>query len=286
MDLVMKKTAAFISAILLLAACEKSVHIPIPYDGDKIVVNSLMQPDSVLYIRVTRSQPPGATSFPAIRDAGVTVKAGDLEVPLQWQEIGGKGYFVSTQPVSAALRYTIQVAADGLDTVRAADTLPRRPVLADPFAQVQGNRVKFTLKDVRGKDFYRFRLYAGEMNAAGRIVPVKRLRYRFDPSYNNSFTDLITNNYLESTLIPDERFDGHNIAVVMQTERVSQPGDFLVLEVTGLTWHSWQYLKTLELQNANEGNLLVEQNRVHTNVAGGYGIFGGVNAAHLNIEIK
>lgn len=282
----MKRAAILLITVSLLAACEKTVNVPVPYDGDKIVVNSLMQPDSVMYIRITRSQPPGASFFPEIPEAGVSVKAGGTVVPLQWQVIGGKGYFVSQAPVSSEHTYTISVTAPELDTVRATDTLPRRPVLKEPFAQAGGNRVKFLLKDLPGTDYYRFRLFAGELNAAGKVVPAKRLRYRFDPSYNNSFTDLITNNYLESTLIPDERFDGRETTIVMQTEKVNQAGDHLLLEVTNLTYDTWRYLKTLEVQNANEGNLLVEQNRVHTNVEGGYGIFGGLNAAHLAIEIK
>ena len=282
----MKSAAVVILAALILVACEKKVDIHIPYDGDKIVVNSLLQPDSVLYLRVTRSQPPGASVFPEIRDAAVTVKAGDTRIPMQLQVINGKAWFVSQTAVSGLLRYQLEIAAAGLDTVRAMDTLPRRPLLSQPFAQPNGSRVKFLLKDAPGKDFYRFRLYACKKNDAGKIVPVSRLRYRFDPSYNNSFTDLITDSYLESNLIPDDRFDGREITVVMQTEKVSLPGDMIILEVTGLTWNSWQYLKTLELQNNNDGNFLEEPSRVHTNVAGGYGIFGGVNAAQLELEIK
>ncbi|WP_343701132.1 DUF4249 domain-containing protein [Chitinophaga sp.] len=282
----MRKILFYIILAFSLAACEKKVDIPTPYDGDKIVVNGLMQPDSVLYIRITRSQPPGASVFPEITDAGVEVKAGGHLLLMQRQQIGGKGYFVSTEPVAAHLSYSITVTAPGLDTVHAADTLPRSPAIKEPFAQAGGNRVKFLLKDLPGKDFYRFRLFSGEKNAAGAVMPVKRLRYRFDPSYNNSFTDLITNNYLESTLIPDERFDGRETTIVMQTEQMNKAGDYLLLEVTGLTYDTWHYMKTLEVQNANEGNLLVEQNRVHSNVNGGYGIFGGLNAAYLEIEIK
>lgn len=270
-----------------LAACEKKVEVPMPYDGDKIVVNSLLQPDSVAYIRITRSQPPSSNFFPEIPAAAVTLKAGSANIPLQWQVIGGKGYFVSQVPVAEGLQYHIEVAAAGLDTVKAADTLPRRPLLKEPFAQADGNRVKFLLKDLPGKDFYRFRLYSGTLSpVTNTVIPVRRMRYRFDPSYNNSFTDLITNSYLESTLIIDERFDGREITIVMQTEEVSRPDDLLLLEVTGLTRDTWQYLKSLELQTVNDGNPLVDQNRVHTNVEKGYGIFGGLNAAHLEISIK
>ncbi|WP_341842774.1 hypothetical protein [Chitinophaga caseinilytica] len=52
------KKAAYLLAITALAACEQSADIPVPYEGDRIVVNSLVQEDSVIYLRLTRSQPP------------------------------------------------------------------------------------------------------------------------------------------------------------------------------------------------------------------------------------
>jgi hypothetical protein len=97
---------------------------------------------------------------------------------------------------------------------------------------------------------------------------------------------MLTENYLESTLIPDDRFDGREITIVMQTKDVNVRNEILLLEVTGLTRSSWMYLKTIALQLENEGNLLVDPGKVYTNVAKGYGIFGGVNAARLTVEVK
>lgn len=263
-------------------ACEKAVEIPIPYDGDKIVVNTLMQPDSLLYLRVTRSQPPGASEFPEIPGATVSLKAGHITVPVQWQVIGGKGYFVSASPVQYGLRYSLEVSAAGLDTVYATDTLPRAVVLSAPFAQAGGNYVRFNLHDLPGSDYYRIRLY----QADSQLKPAKRALFRFDPSYNNSFTDLVSEAFLEYTLISDERFEGQEITVVVQTKDVNRAGGHLVLEATGLTRAAWQYLKTLELQTNTADNPLVDPNSVYSNVSNGYGIMAGVNSAYLGIEIK
>ncbi|MRG48898.1 DUF4249 family protein [Chitinophaga sp. SYP-B3965] len=276
--------------ILLLVigvmACEKKVEIEVPYAGDKIVVNSFIQPDSAIYLRVTRSQPPGASTFPEIPDAAITFTAGNMNIPLQWQVINGKGYFVSTMPAPQHVSYNIKVIAPGLDTVTASDTLPRQPLLSQPFAQAGGNRVKFVLKDMKGWDAYQFRIYKGVMNAANQVVLSERLQYRFDPSYNNNFTDLITENYQEVNFITDERFDGNEISVVMQTRNVNVKGEYIILEVTGLTFDAFKYYKTLELQAINDGNPLVDLNRVHSNINKGYGILAGVNAARLQLEIK
>lgn len=268
--------------LLILCSCETQVDIPIPYGGDKIVINSFIQPDSLVYIRITRSQPPGASYFPEIPGASVKLKAGDTEMPLDWKIIGGRGYFVSREPAAATARFHITAASAGLDTAFAADTLPRKPSITTSFAQAGGNRVKFQLKDLPGHDYYRFRLYRADEH----FVPVAREQYRFDPSYNNSFTDLVTDRFIESSLITDERFDGQQITVVMQTEHVLNANEFLLLEVTGLTYDAYQYLKTLELQATAEDNLLVDMDKVHTNVKGGFGIVGGVYNAYLQVPVK
>lgn len=267
---------------ICMMACEKAVQIDIPYDGDKIVVNTLMQPDSLLYLRVTRSQPPGATGFPEIPDAIVHVKAGLTDVPVQWQVIGGKGYFVSQTAVKKNERYRVEVIAAGLDTITATDTLPRAPLLSAPFAQAGGNRVRFKVRDLPGQDFYRFRLFHSD--AAGN--PVSRARFRFDASFNNSFTDLVADNFIDNALISDERFEKQEITVVMQTQEVNAAGGYLLLEVTCLTNAAWKYLKTLEVQTSNSGNALLDPSQVYTNVVKGYGIVAGVNSGRLPVEIK
>lgn len=271
---------------VIFSACEKTVELDIPYEGDKLVVNSFIQPDSVVYLRITRSQPPGGSEFPEVPGAKVELKAGAEILPVQWHIIGGKGYYVSTRPAKSGVEYNISVSAAGLDTVTAKDTLPRKPLLAEPFAQAGGNRVKFVMKDMPGVDYYRFRLYKGAKNGNGETIPAERRLYRFDPSYNNSFTDMLTENYLESTLIADDRFDGRELTIVMQTKDVNVKDEILLLEVTGLSRSSWLYLKTLELQAANQGNILVDPSKVYTNVVKGYGILGGVNAARLEVTVK
>ncbi|WP_341838167.1 DUF4249 domain-containing protein [Chitinophaga pollutisoli] len=281
----MKKIFLFI-AIAALAACERSADISVEYEGDRIVVNSLMQEDSVVYLRLTRSQPPGATTFPEIRNAAIRLMAGDAPMDLQYQEIGGKGYYVSATKVAAGVKYQLEVSAAGLPAVTAEDTLPRRPLLREPFAQEGGNRVKVYLSDMPGPDRYRIRLYKAKKLGDGRYVPAERRGYRFDPSYNNSFTDMITETYHESSLIPDERFDGREILVVFQTRQVLVKDEVLLLEVTGLTSASWQYLKSLELQETVNGNFLGEPASVYTNVGKGYGIFAGVSVTYLEIPVK
>ncbi len=281
----MKKIFPLIIAFAL-AACEKPANIPMEYEGDRIVVNSLVQEDSVVYLRLTRSQPPGAIVFPEVANAGVKLTAGTTVMAMQFRTIGGKGYYVSDAKVTAGMRYKVEVTAAGLPSVEAEDTLPRKPLLREPFAQEGGNRVKVYLSDLPGGDRYRIRLYKARKLDSGSFAPAERRQYRFDPSYNNSFTDLVTETYHEYSLIPDERFDGKEILVVLQTRQVLVKDEVLLLEVSGLTSASWQYLKSLQLQEANRGNLLVDPTQVFSNVGKGYGIFAGISTAWVEIPVK
>ncbi len=211
--------------------------------------------------------------------------AGDASVPLSYRLINGKGYYVSDKTAEAGLRYKVEVSAAGLATVEASDTLPRRPSMREPFAQQGGNRVKVYLSDLPGTDRYRFRLYKAARLADGRYVPAERKMYRFDPSYNNSFTDMITETYHDYSLIPDDRFDGREILIVLQTRQVLAEGEVLLLEVAGLTNASWQYLRSAERQQNNTGSILMDPASVFSNVAKGYGIFGGVSSAWIEIPV-
>lgn len=280
------KKSVLILAAAALAACEKAADIPVAYEGDRIVVNSLVQEDSVLYLRLTRSQPPGASTFPEITGAAVKLTAGSETIPLAYRKINEKGYYVSAKTMVTGVRYKVEVSAAGLPAVEATDTLPRRPLLREPFAQKGGNRVKVYLSDLPGADRYRIRLYTATQLADGRYVAKERKYYRFDPSYNNSFTDLITETYHDYALIPDERFDGKEILVVLQTRQVLAEGEVLLLEVNGLTNASWQYLKSIELQKTSTDNVLMDPATVFSNVDKGYGIFAGLSSAWVEIPVK
>ncbi|RAJ10789.1 uncharacterized protein DUF4249 [Chitinophaga skermanii] len=289
----MQKLIQHIALFLLLVAsfttqsCEKTVNLDVPYEGDKLVLNSFIQPDSVIYLRVTVSGKPSNTSFAEVTNAKVQLMENDVEIPVTFQRIKGFGYYVSTEKAKLGKQYKYVVGASGLDEVSGRDTLPHAPFINLLRARKGGIRARFYLHDrPRVKEYYRVRMYAGDSSAVThKIEPKVVKKFRFDPSYSNAFTDIATENYYDYALITDERFDGKDTPVVLQLQEAHKAKDFIVVEVTSLTETAYQYLKSLDQQRMDEGNVLVEPTRVYSNVLNGYGIVAGVNVRRIYFKI-
>lgn len=282
---VLQEIFLLICISLSFIACERTVEIDVPYDGDKLVINSFIQPDSVVYIRVTSSAKGGAQDFIEPQGVQVNLMAGDHPMVLHYRVISGKGYYVSTEKAQREEAYSITASATGFDPVDAYDTIPFPPQILSFTANKGSIRAAFAMKDdPANKDFYRFRIYKAD-TLNGKVVPYERLKFRFDPSYSNVFTDIMIDSYYESALIKDDRFNGKEISAVIQFENPVADTGYLVLEITSLSDAAFQYLKTLDIQNLNNGNVLTEPSKVYSNVNNGYGIVGGLNASFSSVEL-
>lgn len=280
----------FVGAVglaMFLVACSKRVEIRLPYEGDKIVVNTLIQPDSVVYIRVTRSVPSNVfddSGYEDIPGAAVTLTADGAPVsPLQLQEIKGLFYYVSAQKAIRGKHYEVQVTAPGLQSVTATDTLPASPLIKNAGAQKNSNRVQFTLTDCPGTgDYYRIRIYVSDTSGAQGSFRL----FRLDPAFNNNLVDFFAKSSFNSLVMSDERFDGKEVNFVLQTTDVITGNSRVTVEVSTLTYNTWEYFSTMSAQKDNGGNLIGSPVRVFTNVANGYGIVGGINTGKLVFKVE
>ncbi len=278
--------------LLLMSACERKAHLDLPYEGDKIVVNTFIQADSPVYVRVTQSQPAAIlddTKFKELYYAELTLlENGQPFGPLQWQVINGRGYFVSAQPARPGKYYSLTAAASGLTSVSGADSIPQQPDISDLFTQKTSNRIRFTLKDPLGtEDYYRIRLYRAD-SVAGIIRPVQRIEFRLDPSYNNNFEDIIGDAYDRDVVLSDERIAGKTTLFVLQT-RNPVDFDYLVAEVSGLTESGYRYLQSLsnQVENGQDSTtVLGPQIEVYSNIQNGYGIVAGMYAKRVSCRIQ
>jgi hypothetical protein len=278
--------------LLLASACERKAQLDLPYEGDKIVVNTFIQADSPVYIRVTKSQPAAIlddTRFEELSYAALTLlENGEPFGPLQWQVINGRGYFVSAQPARPGKHYSLTAAAAGLTTVSGADSMPQQPDISDLFTQKTSNRVRFTLKDPPGSaDYYRIRLYRAD-SVAGIVRALQKIEFRLDPAYSNNFADIIGDAFYRDVVLKDERIAGKAVQFVLQT---SDPVDFdyLIAEVSGLTEGGFRYLQSLnnQVENSQDStNFLGPPVEVYSNIQNGYGIVAGVYAKRVSCRIQ
>ncbi len=271
---------------MLLSACEKREEIKLPYEGDKIVVNTLIQPDSVVYIRVTRSVPSNVYNDGVYKDipgATVTLTTNESSVmPLQVQTIKGLSYYVSGQKAVLGQRYKVAVAAAGLQAVTATDTLPQAPVAYNATAQRSSSRVQFTLKDQPASaDYYRIRIYMTDASTGKGAF----LLFRLDPAFNNNLVDYFSQDNYNSLIMNDERFNGKPVNFVLQTADPIMNAGEMTVEVSALTHTTYQYFNTLAAQK-DAGISLGSHVRVFTNVTNGYGIVGGINTRKMTFKIQ
>lgn len=278
--------------VILISACQKESRIPIPYDGDKVVLNSLIQPDSLVYIRVTKSKPvkeSGNLRFPELQNAVVVMEENGKTLPTpQWTVINGKGYYVSQGVAKAGMQYRVSVSYTGLASVAAADSTPAGPDIRDASAQKTANRVRFFLKDIAAeKNYYRIRVYNAD-TVNGVIVPLKldTVKFRLDPSYNNSFADIIGNSYYSEVLLTDERINGKDVLFVLQTSKAIT-ASHMIVEVSGLTRGAFKYLDASYTQRLEDRvDFASDPISIYSNVENGYGILAGLNAKKLSFSVE
>lgn len=280
-----------IGLVLMLTACDKKARLDLPYEGDKIVLNTFLLADSVAYIRVTKSEPVVSSNdpeFTELTDAQVTILENGLPFSAVHRKvINGRGYFVSDTAIRPGKIYTVTAAATGLTAVTATDSIPAQPEVSGLFAQKTASQVYFTLKDPGNViNYYRIHIYTAD-STDGAIRSLSRIKYRLDPSFNNNFADIISDAYYEDLVVKDERISGKSIVFVLQTS-LPVTDKYMIAEIVGLTEPGYRYLKNLDDQqdNQEEGSFLAQPVKVYSNVANGYGIVAGMYSKRITCKVK
>jgi hypothetical protein len=121
---------SFISLILLaflLTACVKDIDLPINFKK-QIVVVGILNPDSLISLRLSYSLPPNDTN------KYTTIDKADVFFFENGQPIGQlaaaqNGLYTLKRRPTIGKEYAVKIKAVGFDEVYAADTLPPRPSL-------------------------------------------------------------------------------------------------------------------------------------------------------------
>ena len=253
----------------------------------ELLLNALIQPDSLMYFRVTKSTPGNIyneSGFPEIADPVIQLKENNVLLPaLKQQYINGQTWWVSATPAIKGKRYTATVKANGFTEVTATDTLPPAPVAEQAGVLRNSNRIQFWLKDNAGTtDYYRIRVLA----IAPADTIANWLQFRLDPAFNNNLVDFFTRGNYNNLVMSDERFNGKSVTFVLQTAIPIPAKTKLTVEISSLTVTTYQYFNTFYTQSENGSAITGAPVRVSTNVVNGYGILGGINIKKLTIEVE
>ncbi len=268
-------------------ACETDVVVDIPSEANKPVINVLMNKDSIIYARITMSGKLGNSStFPEPSDAIVQLFDNDqLKETLTLRTVSGYRYYCSTTKMEAGHTYKVTASMYGMQLAEGADVVPDSTVIGElkrievPINGIDvDNKVILQIHDKAGeRNYYRIRIFGAFVGAAWPdTTPVitKYGRPAYIKSDDPSF-DLFDEGGNEAVFMEDKLFDGRSPRFVFNLESRSR-SEYLVVEVSSLTYDSYRYLKTSYLAVRKAENPLTEKVLVFNNIKNGLGIVGGV----------
>lgn len=123
------KPIAYLMAlcVFVLAACERTIDFPLPFEGEELVVLARFDPTSVMAVEVSRTAPALADSVPWVTDATVAVYESDTL--LEILPYVGEGLYRSAldhRPVANA-SYQLRVYASDDSVFSAKVVMPEQP---------------------------------------------------------------------------------------------------------------------------------------------------------------
>ena len=313
----MKLHSLLFLLLVVGSACETVVDVDIPKENPRLVVNAFISPGQDVGIRITKSKSvlDQAESFPLVTGAQVTLFENGQEVTQLVDETAG--WYTAPFRPEPGRRYSVQASAEGAEAVEASSSIAApvliRQLTADTLQIESGvtcinedceptysqeYRLQLQLSDPGDAvNYYEIVAYAVTLDSLpqydrmGNFVGYDTLRQRQrvsfqtdDPVVNNSFSSVVGDEFYGSSLLfNDDLFSGEGYTVDFTTNNVSgySTGSILkklTVELRTLSEDQYQYLRTRDLQEFNNGDLFSEVVPVYSNVENGFGIFAGYSA--------
>jgi hypothetical protein len=305
----MKVTYCIISVLLFtLLSCVKEVQLQLDEYPQKVVVNSLFCPDSLLRVHVSLSKSPKVSGSYLLQEyddidfvVNAVVKLYKDGQFLQDLIYSQNGWYNSFHIPLEGSKYKIEVTVAGFDMVWAESAVPHYPeITQQPICKYIGPAVvedieyiaretQIFFKDSLGEDFYGFYGYLDSWNFIDRNKIT-------DPSLlaDNDFNRMW--GFFHNIIFRDVLFDGQikKVAFIGIGFGVNNISTGYDLRFGSISKEYFQYLDALykHLANANPGSqlddpisLLFMGNPIETysNINGGLGIFAAYNYKLLHI---
>lgn len=112
---------------LACISCTQELDLPFPQGKEQLVLNSILHPDSIIKVSLTKTLPLGSTGidFPVVDNAEIRLYEDKVLIgmPAYQDSI----YILEYLP-KAGQEYRIEVEVPGFETLKASDVVPERPV--------------------------------------------------------------------------------------------------------------------------------------------------------------
>ena len=298
--------------IAIISSCTSDYDLPVPHRQKQIVLNGILNPDSILKVKLTFSQEITDTSEPEnIEDATVrVVENGTRFIELRHN---GDGQYTSEVRVQKGFSYHVLAEVRGYPVVEAEDIVPDDPVVSTCYSQRSNRSGNYDVQvnlyitnDQNAEHRYWFDMSAKGDYIQNSSTELKKLYYltcadltldNFNSSYDNTFQEFYYTLYMrqsdESKML--HRFPlaitgaaGHSFFKYENLQSLA-PGQGLFVTTYNCSRAYDQYLKSSLIQFINNNlydmpNPLSGPVKIFSNVENGIGIFAAYSIKTLEVN--
>ncbi|MFY0601066.1 MAG: DUF4249 domain-containing protein [Cyclobacteriaceae bacterium] len=298
-----------ILGIILTASCEVVVDVPTPNFKPSLVLNSYINPDSIVTLALSSNRYVLDTSrsqFPWVDGALIKLYEDGLLVEELQQEHDISGYYFSDFHPKTGSTYLITAEKEGFEPITASTSIPSEKAnfsiidineFKDEFGY-PNYKMRYNLLDKPGNDFYEVRLFQlfkerfGYYDEMDNFIEEESFS-RYDAIPFNYFSpeDLDTDDaetYDLEYLFSDQLFEGRTVQNSIEFHPfTSDNEDSLTfqLRIRKVSEEYYEYRITSDLQFKVDGNAFAEPIPVFNNIENGFGIFSGYNRATRDIKL-
>lgn len=278
------RSLLFILLVAMTCSCEKTVDIPLPDEANKLVLNLLMNKDSIMMARVSLSDRMKSFQQPVdMKDAVVNLyENGTFKETLKPYFNSTIFYYRSKTLPKAGATYKVTAAVNGYTDVAGSDQIPDTVEIGEmrlTVAQASTWQAKATITvqfhdDAAVQNYYRVRLYYihewVDQNGNGGRQKIQQY-FEAEEASLNIWGDKVRPDFYTT----DALFNGRSPRF---TFRADTDGSFkkMVVEISSLTYNSYNYLNSSFMAREKNDDGLSEKVIVFNNIENGLGIVGGV----------
>ena len=273
--------------ILLIIGCQKTVYIDVGQVKPRLVVNCIMQKDSILKIQLSKSKSmiDATQSINLVNNA--TVKIFEKNILKQTLSKGISGLYTASFKPKLSTEYHLEIENTGFGHVEATSLIPSIPHLISatqtteltPGSSPQFVKFSIEIKDEGVEpDYYYLRAFIIKKNYLPGASSTNVMPCDIFSDDNVIITD---NSTLKGVIFNDAAFIGANYELIVYTPyRITK--DFnLWFELSSITSDYYKYLVSTIMQNNAGQNPFAEPVVIKSNVLNGTGIFGAQNSVFL-----
>ena len=280
-----------LAIILSITGCQKTVFIDVGQVKPRLVVNSILQKDSLLKIQLSKSKSMMDTSQSINLINNATVKIFEGKILKQTLTKGISGSFTAAFKPKISTTYRLEIENTGFGHVEATTMIPITPQLIfakqttelTPGSSSQYIKFSIGLKDQGVEpDYYYLRAF---IIKKGYLPGASNNNVMSCDIFSDDNVIITDNSTLKGVIFNDAAFTSANYELIVYTPyRITK--DFnLWFELSSISTDYYKYLVSIIMQNNAGQNPFAEPVVIRTNVQNGTGIFGAQNSVFLKATL-